>query len=302
MPCDSPLKGFRSLEKHEGTGKPVITFNPLKAINSTNPITIPCGQCIGCKLEKARQWAVRMEHESQLYEANNFLTLTYDKKNLPADYSVDLKTWQDFMKRYRKSIEPRLIRFYMCGEYGSKNFRPHYHAIIFGHDFEDKVHVETNERGDKLYSSKSLEKLWDKGRAILGDVTFESCGYVARYVTTKQTGETAGAFYLRQNPDTGFWHQVEPEFSTQSRKPGLGAPWLTRFKTDVYPSDEVVSRGRTMKPPRFYDTKLTEEELDELKRRRKAASIKYKPNNTPERLKVRATVRNARISQLKRKL
>lgn len=247
-------------------------------------------------------------HEASLYEFNIFITLTYDKKHLPGDYSVDVKHWQDFMKRYRFSLNDpgHKLRFYMCGEYGEKNLRPHYHAIIFNHDFADKVIYEVNERGDKLYTSPSLSKLWPCGLATIGDVTFESAAYVARYCTKKITGENAGAHYLRQHPDTGFWHQVRPEFSTSSRGGrgtglgGIASTWIQKFKSDVYPSDFIVARNMQMSPPRFYDNKLPEEELAALKRRRRAQGVKQKANQTPARLRARATVRDARMQTVKR--
>lgn len=247
-----------------------------------------------------------MMHEAQLYEDNVFVTLTYSNKYLPSDYSVDLRHWQLFFKKLRFSLEPKKLRFYMCAEYGEETLRPHYHAIIFNHDFNDKV-LYSMERENKLYTSPQLTKLWPYGLATLGDVTFESAAYVARYVTKKITifgpsDHITRRHYTRLHPLTKTLHTVQPEFSTMSRRPGLGFNWLTKFRSDVYPSDEVIARGRRMRPPRFYDSKLTEEELELLKRRRKASGLKHKPDQTPARLRVRALVRDARIKSLKRSL
>lgn len=310
MACDSPLKAFRSLERGEG-GKPLVTFNPLKALNPTNPMLLPCGRCTGCRLERSRQWALRCVHESQLYQENCFITLTFADEHLPANYSVDVRDWQLFMKRLRKSLGSKKIRSFACGEYGDRNLRPHYHAILFNHDFNDKIFYKKTTQNLPLYTSQSLSALWPFGHCTVGAVTFESCAYVARYVMKKITGPDAAVHYTRQHPLTGETVQVAPEFVTQSRRPGLGAPWLERFKSDVYPGDYVVERGMRMQPPRFYDQKLTEEELEDVKRERQLKRwrgnyVKHRRGspkaNTPERRHARAVIRDARIKSLQRNL
>lgn len=292
MACDHPLKGYRS-GVDPSTGKPGITFNPLKALNSTNPMTIPCGRCMGCRLERTRQWAIRMSHEAQLYDLNSFITLTYDDEHLPADYGVHLRHWQLFNYRLRKSLYPKKIRFYACGEYGEQTLRPHYHAIIFNHSFTPKTLWSKN-RGHPLYTSPQLSKLWAYGQSTFGSVTFDSAAYVAAYVTKKITGEPAVAHYTRVHPLSGKIHQVSPEFAVMSRRPGLGQGWLAKFKSDVYPSDEVIINGRPMNPPRAYDKTLTEEELEQLKRDRKRKGLRFKPDQLPHRLKARSDVRASR--------
>lgn len=243
-------------------------------------------------------------HEAQCYEKNCFLTLTYSKEKLPSDYSLHKRHWQLFAKKLRKSL-PHKIRFYMCGEYGDQLQRPHYHAIIFNHDFDDKVLFKV-ERGNKLFTSSTLTNLWEHGHASIGDVTFESAAYVARYCTKKFSHsldpDKVIEHYTRRHPDTGAINVVEPEFALMSRRPGIGATWLNKYKTDVYPSDQVVSRGRVMSPPRFYDQSLTEEELERLKRRRKKDGLRQKPHQTSERLRARAAVRDQKITVLKRNL
>jgi len=304
VPCDYPLKGYRSTQKGE-SGKPLITFNPLKAMNSTNPLTIPCGRCTGCRLERSRQWGLRCTHEAQLYDENSFITLTYSDEHLPKDYSVHVREWQLFMKRLRKSLDNKKIRSFASGEYTEETLRPHYHAILFNHDFSDKIFFKKTPQKNILYTSPTLSQLWPFGFSTIGAVTFESAAYVARYVMKKYTNndpDKVVQHYTRIHPLTREAVIVQPEFVTQSRRPGLGAPWLERFKSDVYPSDYVVHDGAKMNPPRFYDKILTEEELTELKRRRKAKGVPNKWNGTTERLKVRATVRDARIKSLQRTL
>lgn len=302
MGCDFPLTAFRSTQKHERTGKPLLTFNPLKALNSTNPINIPCGRCTGCRLEKSRQWAVRCMHEASLYEQNSYITLTFSREHLPVDYSVHVRDWQLFMKKLRKALGDHKVRFYMCGEYGDEKLRPHYHAILFNYDFPDKVLFQKTPNGDLLYTSRILSSLWPYGHSTTGAVTYQSAAYVSRYVLKKISGPKADEYYLRVHPDHGFICRVKPEFTLMSRRPGIGAPWLERYKSDVYPSDFVVVDGRKMNPPRFYDQKLTEEELENYKRRRKLQAVPYKPHKTTERRRAKAAVRDARIRPLKRSL
>lgn len=301
MACDFPQKAFRSLVLNPETGKRPMTFNPLKAANSDNPVILPCGKCMGCRLERSRQWAVRINHEAQLYAENSFVTLTYEDKNLPADYGLDLRELQLFLKRLRFELSPKKIRFYACGEYGEETLRPHYHLIIFNHHFTQKT-VYSIKRGHRLYTSPQLTSLWPHGLATFGTVTFESAAYVARYVTKKITGDMAQLHYCRIHPVTGNICNVKPEFSVMSRRPGIGGGWYKKFKSDVYPSDFIVHNGHKLRPPRFYDKQLTEKELHIYKLRRKAASLIFKPHTTSERLKARAAVRDARMKTVKRGL
>lgn len=280
----------------------MITFNPLKNLIEGSSLQVPCGRCIGCRLERSRQWAIRCTHEAQLHEQNCFVTLTFSKEHLPADYSVHVRTLQLFIKRLRKALRHKKIRTFACGEYGDQFHRPHYHAIIFGHDFDDKLLWSTDRHGNKTYVSKKLTDIWGMGHCTLGAVTFESAAYVARYVMKKYTGPDADAHYTRVHPVTKKTVRVQPEFVTQSRRPGLGARWLERFKNDVYPHDFIVSRGRKMNPPRFYDQKLTEEELRQIKLRRKANSNRHRSDNTKERLAVRETIKKQKLQLLERKL
>lgn len=299
MGCEFPVKGYRSAEKGP-SGKLLITFNPLKAINSQTWLQMPCNNCMGCRLERARQWAVRMRHESKLYDDNCFITLTYDNENVPEDFSVKLHHWQLFMKRLRKSL-PQRIRFFACGEYGDENLRPHYHAIIFNHDFKDKKLHSYNKQKQPIYTSENLLSIWQMGHVTTQDVTFKSCSYVARYVTKKINGPSGPDHYSRVSPVDGKLYNVKPEFAVMSRRPGIGARYVEQFKSDFYPSGYLIVDGRKHSPPQYYINQLSEEEKESLKRGRNHRSI-YDPENTMERKLSRSAVLAARVSQLKRKL
>lgn len=192
MPCFKPLDAWRPRES-TGSKKLIFLYNP-KTCESTTPIQVPCGQCVGCRLERSRQWAIRCVHESKLHKDNCFITLTYNDANLPSDKSLHYYDFQCFMKRLRKQYPGSKIRYYMCGEYGENFGRPHFHACIFGFNFDDlKLWKVQNKQ--KLYRSKKLEKLWDKGHSSVGTVTFESAAYVARYIMKKVTGDAAKNHY-----------------------------------------------------------------------------------------------------------
>jgi hypothetical protein len=309
MPCYHPLEAWMPLpETVKKTGDKKLKFSPTSYVRENyERIQVSCGQCVGCRLERSRQWAVRCVHEAQMHEQNSFITLTFSPEALaerPNQWSLDVKEFQRFMKRLRKKFG-RGIRFFHCGEYGEINKRPHYHACIFGFDFPDKELWKVTETGCKLYTSPSLEKLWPYGFSTIGDVTFESAAYVARYIMKKVTGDAAENYYTWVDDETGEVHPLKPEYTTMSRKPGIGKTWLDSYMDDVYPNDYVVINGKRCNPPRYYDGVLKTErpyEFDEIKWQRECDAQKHLDNNTPDRLHVRETVKLAQISSLQRNL
>ncbi len=288
MPCFSPLKGFRAM----GGG---IVFS--RSMSMGLPMAVPCGQCIGCRLERSRQWAVRCMHEASLYEDNCFVTLTYSDDFLPPGGSLRKRDFQLFMKRLRKHFTGRTIRFYHCGEYGENTFRPHYHALLFNLEFPDKV--LWSERGSfSVFRSGVLESLWPFGQSEIGTVTFESAAYVARYITKKITGPLAEDHYRVVDSCTGEFVDRTPEYSTMSLRPGIGRGWYEKFKSDVYPSDEVISRGVGCRPPAYYDSLLYKEDSDVAALvKRKRLFKRNLEDCTPERLAVREVCTRSRLTR-----
>lgn len=251
------------------------------------PTYRPCGNCIGCRLEYSRQWAVRMCHESSFYNENSFITLTYNQENLPEDGSLVKAHLQNFMKRLRRKNDTKKIRFYGCGEYGSDLGRPHYHLCLFGYNFPDREIFKGaqgtvwqnrwKKKGydNTIYTSKMLDSLWKKGFQTIGDLTFESCAYVARYVTKKVNGEKKNNWYDGK----------QPEFALMSRMPGIGNEWIKRFKTDVYPKDFHTINGIKNRPNRYYDSiceKIDKKTFEEVKKKRR-----YKGENKKYESQVR---------------
>lgn len=293
MACFHPVYAYRDPITHE-----VRILDPIDRCIAN--LTLPCGQCQGCRLERSRQWAVRIMHEASLYEVNSFVTLTYNDEHLKP--SLNYSDFQKFMKRLRKKQD---VRFYMCGEYGSENWRPHFHACLFNCDFPDKK-VWKKERGNNIYRSETLEKLWPFGYSSVGNLTFQSAAYVARYVMKKQTGHRSDEYYTRVDDVTGEVVKLTPEFNRMSLKPGIGARWYEKFKSDVYPRDYLVVDGVKTRPPRYYDKLFFREaslqQASDLECFRYEKAQKYVDNNTDDRLAVREKVLEAKISRLKRSL
>lgn len=268
MACYHPLLAYYGKEVNPATGRRPIVFNPRDGFSDMR-LKLPCGQCIGCRLERSRQWAIRCMHEAQQHEQNSFITLTYEDKYLPEGGSLSVRDWQLFAKRLRRRGAE--FRYFMCGEYGDQLSRPHYHACLFGFDFPDREQITGGRH--PLYSSKLLDSCWPYGFTAIGDVTFESAAYVARYCVKKITGEKADDHY----------NGIQPEFTTMSRRPGIGTPWLEDYLEDVYPSDEVVIRGGIKsRPPRFYDSTL--EKWDEQLHESVKKARKLRPSSEQESL------------------
>jgi len=291
MACFRPLNGWRSRERNPKSGKRSIVFTMQQA-HPDLPVTLACGQCIGCRLERSRQWAVRCVHEASLHERNCFVTLTYDRDHLPIDGSLDLRHFQLFMKKVRKEFG-KGVRYFHCGEYGEKLGRPHYHACLFNLDFVDKTLWKKSDGGD-LYVSETLNRLWGQGYCILGNVTFDSAAYVARYIAKKITGEAAADHYKGKMP----------EYTTMSRRPGIAHAWLDRYLSDTYPSDSVIMRGKEFRPPKYYDRQFeldSPEEFAKLKHKRKAEMLEpWDPENSTSRMVVKEKVQTLNLKSLKR--
>ncbi len=291
MPCYSPLTGWR------GRGG-VLVFKRELACGFKQVVS--CGQCIGCRLERSRQWAIRIMHEAQLYEANSFITLTYRPEDVPQGGTLVKSHFQDFMKRLRRRLDPIRVKYFHCGEYGEELNRPHYHACLFGYEFPDKVFYKQAGE-ERLFISEFLADVWGHGFCTVGDVSFRSAGYVARYCLKKMTGPLADDHYWRSDEITGECFQVLPEYCTMSK--GIGSKWFDRFGSDVFPRDEVVVNGFPSKPPRFYDGLYEVQnpsDFERVKRERILAARGRAADCTPERLEVREIVKKAQVGFLHR--
>lgn len=282
---------------------------------------LPCGRCIGCRMEKARQWGMRCMHEKKLWRDNVFVTLTYADEFLPPGGSLSLRDCQLFMKRLRKwrnSSTANPVRFFLAGEYGDENKRPHYHALLFNVGFADASYLGRNARGEPLFTSAALSRLWSMdgspmGHCSFGEVTFDSAVYCAKYSLKKVNGDRAAAHYEVVDCD-GVVHQRRPEFAVMSRRPGIGTGYYERFGAELRDHDSVIVNGREVRPPRFYDQKtLDMSDHDDfavlcmcrmcvIKRRRKRMAVLNKADNTEDRLRVKEKLAVIAAEKKERKL
>ena len=285
MACYSPITGYRApdgritLQRNEGW--------------CDRPVTIACRQCIGCRVDHCEGWAIRIMHEAQMHERNCFVTLTYDDEHVPSDMSLQVSHWQKFAKRLRKKCGR--FRFYHCGEYGPATLRPHYHAAVFGLDFREDRVVHKHEKGYPLFVSEKLSRVWGQGFAVIGNLTPETARYVAKYVTKKCNGKLAGedGIYSRVDPRTGEYWEVKPEYSTMSRRPGVGARFYEKYGSDLRRDGFVPVAGRKKRMPRYYDGKHEEVDPDSFRRaqaRRKKFFMRKRGDYTTERLRVKEEV------------
>lgn len=266
MPCFHPLKGWIGRD-----GK--FTQNSKKTwIDKREEVQIPCGKCLGCKLEYSRQWAIRCQHEMMCHYENSFITLTYDDEHLPKR-GVSKKHCQDFFKllryhlqnnhefiermKFYRARDPSPIseiglRYFGCSEYGERTLRPHYHFILFGFSPSDLELVDISTTGHKLFRSEYLSNIWGKGNVIVGEsCNFDTASYVARYVVKNQKMEE-----LLNNE---YFKILNKTFVLSSRRPAIGLGAFENSLEQIKRLDKVsVKTGVICNPPRYYDKKLKE--------------------------------------------
>lgn len=246
-------------------------------------------------------------HEASLHDRNSWVTLTYDPEHLPPAASLRVRDWQLFAKRLRRAIGP--FRFFQCGEYGLKG-RPHHHAVIFGHDFPDRVSTDPSPAGHPQWRSPTLELAWGNGTAVLTDLVGANAAYTAGY-SLKALPKDDAFYELPEpyvDPETGevMTHRKR-EFVTMSRRPGIGHDWLLRYKHDVYPHDFLVdAKGHKCRPPGYYDSKMRESSdptdktlFLQARKTRYANSLAHEADRTPARLK---TKYNVHVAKKRRKV
>lgn len=314
VPCYSPLKGFQNVQTGGWQSR---------RENAGAPMEVACGQCLGCRLDRSRMWAMRICHEAALpgYHGRNcFITLTYDEEHMPVDWSLDKEHFKLFMKRLRKRFSDKKIKFFHVGEYGNRCRhgevkkcdqctvgRPHYHAILFGLMFDDLVVVGSRD-GEAIYSSPTLESIWKKGVVQVGEVNFKSAAYCARYCLKKITGALAEEHYVHID-DYGVLTVIEPEYVTMSRGgrkgKGIGYEWFKKFKGDVFPSDEVPVPGQGVIKgvPRYYAEIYADEDvegMDAVKRERQRFRKRNIEEYSPSRLMQKYKVKKAQVGLLRR--
>jgi len=288
MPCTNPKTAYEIIGETTKRGKKVIVwYRPDE--KPYQELKIACRNCTKCRSKRSQEWAIRCYHESQLHDENSFITLTYDDEYLPYGRTLVKSHPQKFVRALRQKLNrdenrPEKIRYLMAAEYGTEKNRPHYHFIIFGYVPADRKFEYSN--GDnRYYSSRLIEKLWGMGHVQVCDTSPATMKYVAGYVEKKRDHQKAQdvnpntglKYYERLISETGEIIDLEPEYGTMSLKPGIGADWFQKFKSDVYPDDFIVSKGGIINAvPGYYDTLLERsdpEQYEQIREARKAKAI-----------------------------
>lgn len=335
MPCYFPIRGF---ERADGG----FSLDRRKS-PSGKSMEVACGGCIGCRLSHAIEWTVRNLHEKSLWEYSFFVTLTFDDLHLPDNYSADVEIVQLFHKRLRQYLARHpewvgatsgadvKVRYYLVSDYGTKNFRPHFHVIYFlNYDFADREPWYSSKMGYRQWISPQLTKLWGQGEVTISLLDEGNATYITRHNVLKVSGPAAVAHYCRIHPLTGEFCAVRPEFMVCSLKPSIGSDWFDKFEGDVFPCDYVVIDGRKFPVPKFYARQLkgrftspgsqevflpgrfgpelsrlqTVDDFEPVRAKRllRLDSDDFLANNTPERREVRAEVARLRFSRSDREL
>lgn len=299
MACEKPMTAYQPVAENGP-----VRFTQPRDGRAYKQIQLPCGTCILCRQEHARQWAVRITNEAQLHEQNCFITLTYDDEHLPEFSSLssnsknkhpwqqprDRKHTQKFIKRLRYYLADhydQIIRYFLVGEYGDETNRPHYHACIFGHAFiEDRIILR--QTPTMLWTNPVLQEAWGKGHVSVGALTFQTAQYTASYVTKKLASKKQ---YVRIDEHTGELVPLVQPRAYMSLRPAIGRDWLDLYGQHTYDHDRVIVDGRPHKPPKYYDqwlAKLDKAKLEKTKNTRKSKAVKLTEEET------RARAQNAR--------
>lgn len=304
MTCLFPVTAYWSRELTRN-GKRKLVSKKQDA-HSPAPIRRPCGNCIPCRIDEARQWATRCTHEHMMHKqqaTGSFLTITYDDDNLPRGNSLDRDALVRFMKRLRKKMEKhekrhkipvRPIRFFACGEYGDTTLRPHYHVLLLSHDIPQRKLWKRTPAGHDLYRSQWLQEVWEMGNIDIGTVTTQTIRYATQYVLKKVTGEPAAEYYGGR----------EPEFITMSRNPGLGHAFYMKHAHQLYAHDYCIIDGKQTPLPEYYDRmyfRLDAMGLAEIKKqRRRKSMLENRADKTHARRRTRELVILKRQANFKR--
>jgi len=323
LKCIAPKKSYWYGDYTENGKKKILWTPDTKKKHKEEIIYHNCRQCIPCRVRQMGETTARALAEGGEYEKNYMLTLTVDEKYISEifpEYNLDHRAWQLFMKRYRKNhegeteiIHPKTgkkikpIRALMVGEYGtSKTYeqlekygnvkgRPHYHALIFNHDFKDKVRINPLEE-NPLYESEELNKLWTYGKATISEFTHQTALYVIKYVLKKRNGKDYESWDLETNPytyidkETGEIKKKKLEYIQFPRGWGLGATFYEKYKNDIYAKfHKGIKLGKKRYPIPSYYNRLLEQNDPELyekvKELKKEYAIKTEKQNqeSPER-------------------
>lgn len=297
MSCTRPLQAQQYDCPSAG-----ITAIRFKGPDFQPNLELPCNKCLSCKLRKAKEWALRCWHESQMHEQNSFVTLTYADENLPAYQDLDHRDFQLFMKRLRKNTG-RKISFFMCGEYGDQTHRPHYHVLLFGYFPEDKKFHRT-QNGSRYYKSEFLDRCWRQGFTDTSNVSYKSAGYIARYTLKKQLPHDDIQDRYTYLDESGNLQIRKFEYIRMSNNPAIGLSWIEKYADQTIQNDYVLDPDGNQCPvPRYYLNYLKDyvcEETAEKNQESRIEKARINPDNSPDRLRQKEICVKAKTQSLQR--
>jgi len=295
MPCYQPLFGWYCLDGEE-RGKVIFQRQPGIMYVET---PLPCGQCLGCRMEQARQWAIRCCQEAEMHDDNCMVTLTYDDANLPDDGGLRPEHPTLWLKKLRRKFPEKKIRYFLAGEYGDKLSRPHYHVLLFGIDFANDIDYNVK---DTRPPQSDLQETWTHGYVNVAPLTYETAAYVARYCLKKQKSEMS---YCDKSTGVILHREYTRMSRGRGKVTGIGSKWISSFEHDTYKTDSIHMQGsKISRPPRYYDKQHIkfhgDNSLDKIKQKRIEESFKRRQDSTPERLAVREKIQRAKQALTKR--
>lgn len=301
MTCFHPIKVYAQTKADLTI--PPNDYYELKKVSfreskSRKKIEIPCGHCLGCRLDHASIWATRITLEAKDWKHCCFVTLTYNPENLPTKNgygTLQKEDLQNFMKRLRyyhegeetwihplKEIVEKPIRYFACGEYGSKGKRPHYHLAIFNWEPKDLIKYKMNKHGQWSFISKELEKIWGKGFVVVEELNYNTAAYIARYVQkkagilpnpreytenitpVKKIDERNGQEFIHYKKEIKKQEYIiNPEFVVMSRGVGIGRRYWNENKQKIKRNKGILLKIEDkvhLKPIPRYFKKLWEDE------------------------------------------
>lgn len=243
MSCSHPLLAVYKGVREDGK-KCVQVLTRIDDVNSVEEaklkyekfghrlMLLPCGKCPGCLKARRKQWAVRCQMESLYHSVSCFVTLTYDDANCPS--KLVKKHFQEFIKALRN--DGYKLRYFGCGEYGSKTHRPHYHIILFGYMPTDLKASHKSDAGFWCYTSHYLDSIWNKGLVVVNEFTPETAAYVAGYVDKKLISQ-------------------DDSFILMSTRPGIGRQYIEEHLGHIYSYDKIVINygSHQLGVPRYFD-------------------------------------------------
>ncbi|UYD39251.1 MAG: replication initiator protein [Wigfec virus K19_177] len=209
-------------------------------LNKEGDLILPCGKCRECISKRAMEWSQRARHEMAQHEENCFLTLTYSEENLKSDFIVK-PDFQKFIKLLRYHTG-RNIRYMVSYEYGTKTYRPHMHAIIFGWEPCKQKFLKHTNSGHPLFTSDEVGKLWKHGFHSIGAANEKTAYYIASYALSGRTRTIT-------HPRTGEVTTISDAMDV-SKRPAIGLSYL------LHNARQLVDSGGSM--PRYYVKKLKE--------------------------------------------